>query len=159
MLLPFIFLWIALLAGGVVAYGVRPRTHGQDQPWPRWVWLALAVTVLSLVVAIPVAAVQYSRGARHHLSRTGLVLNDAQLRGRDIFEAACRRCHTLDDIGATSTIGPDFDALRPSFDLVVHAVTYGRARGHGQMPRGLTDATGARDVAAYLTAVAGRTTR
>ena len=45
---------------------------------------------------------------------------------------------------------------RGRLDTVVDAVTYGRARGNGQMPRGLVGAMGARDVAAYLTAVAGR---
>lgn len=148
-------LWLALLASAIVAYGVRPK-RGHSEPWPRWVWAAMAVAVLSLVVAIPVGAIHYSQGTRHRLSHTGLVLNDAQLHGRDIFATACKKCHTLADVGATSTIGPNFDALPPKFDTVIDAVTNGRARGNGQMPKGLTDAVGAHDVAAYLTAVAGR---
>jgi len=149
-------LWVALFACGAVAYGVRPRPDRRGQPWPRYVWGAAAVAAFSLVVAIPLTAVHYSRGDRHRLSHTGLVLNDSQLRGREIFASACKKCHTLGDVGAASTIGPNFDALPPNFDVVVDAVTYGRARGRGQMPKGLANARGARDVAAYLTAVAGR---
>jgi mono/diheme cytochrome c family protein len=149
-------LWLALLAGGAVAYGVRPRAGGHNGPWPKWVWAAMAIAVLSLIGGIPAAAVHYSQGTRHRLSHTGLVLGDAQLRGRDTFAAFCKKCHTLGDIGATSTVGPNFDAVPPKYDVVVDAIVNGRARGRGQMPRGLTDAAGARDVAAYLTAVAGR---
>ncbi|MBO9532147.1 MAG: hypothetical protein J7513_04125 [Solirubrobacteraceae bacterium] len=150
------FLWLALLAGGVVAYGTRPRARAEDEPWPRFVWLALATAVLSLLIAIPFATIHFSRGDRLHKSHTGVVLDDAQIRGRQIFSDFCKKCHTLSDARAASTIGPNFDALPPKFDVVIDAVTNGRARGNGQMPRGLTDAAGARDVAAYLTAVAGR---
>jgi mono/diheme cytochrome c family protein len=149
-------LWVALLASCLAAYGVRPRAGGHSGPWPRWVWVSAAVAVVSLVVAIPAAAVQFSRGDHRRESQSGLVLNDRQLRGREIFATVCKRCHTLSDVGAASTIGPNFDALPPNFDVVVDAVTHGRARGRGQMPRGLADARGARDVADYLSSVAGR---
>ncbi|MEH3052784.1 MAG: cytochrome c [Patulibacter minatonensis] len=155
MLLTLVMLWVALLASGVVAFGVRARPDRRG-PWPTYVWPAIAVAVLSLLVAIPYTAVKYSQGDRHRLSKTGLVLTPAQMRGRDIFATYCRKCHTLADANAASTIGPNFDALPPTFDTVVDAVTYGRARGNGQMPRGLVNAKGARDVADYLTHVAGR---
>lgn len=156
MFLVLALLWVALLASGIAAYGVRPKPGGRSGPWPKWVWSAVAVAVLSLVVAIPVAAVVFSRGDHRRESQTGLVLNDRQLRGREIFAQYCQRCHTLSDVGATSTIGPNFDALPPSYDVVIDAVTYGRARGRGQMPRGLVDRRGAEAVADYLTSVAGR---
>lgn len=156
MLVVLALLWVALLASGIAAYGVRPRPGGRSGPWPRWVWGAVTVAVVSLVVAIPVAAVVFSRGDHRRESKVGLVLDDRQLRGREIFADSCKRCHTLGDIGARSTIGPNFDALPPTYEVVVDAVTYGRARGRGQMPRGLTDRQGAEAVAAYLAAVAGR---
>ncbi len=149
-------LWVALLASGIAAYGVRPRPGGRNGPWPRWVWASVAVATTSLVVAIPVAAVVFSKGDHRRETQTGLVLNDQQLRGREIFAQYCQKCHTLGDIDAASTIGPNFDALPPTYEVVIDAVTYGRARGKGQMPRGLVDQRGAEAVAAYLTAVAGR---
>lgn len=149
-------LWVALIACGITAYGVRPKPGGRNGPWPRWVWISGPVAVLSLIVAIPAASVFYSRSDRGRVSHTGLVLTDDQLHGRQIFGQLCKKCHTLGDVGAASTIGPNFDALPPKYDVVIDAITYGRARGNGQMPRGLTDAKGAEDVAAYLTAVAGR---
>lgn len=156
MLVVLALLWVALLASGIAAYGVRPRAGGRNGPWPAWVWGAVAVAVISLVVAIPAAAVVFSRGDHRRESQTGLVLTDQQVRGRQIFAQYCQKCHTLSDVGAASTIGPNFDALPPSYDVVIDAVTYGRARGKGQMPRGLVDRRGAEAVAAYLTAVAGR---
>lgn len=156
MLVVLALLWVALLASGIAAYGVRPRPGGRSGPWPRWVWGSVTVAVLSLVVAIPVAAVVFGRGDNRRESDTGLVLSDQQMRGREIFAQSCKRCHTLGDIGAASTIGPNLDALPPTFGVVVDAVVNGRARGRGQMPRGLADRQGAEAVADYLVAVAGR---
>ncbi len=48
-----------------------------------WVWGSVTVAVLALVVAIPVAAVVFSRGDNRRESQTGLVLSDQQLRGRE----------------------------------------------------------------------------
>jgi mono/diheme cytochrome c family protein len=46
--------------------------------------------------------------------------------------------------------------LHPPKGLVLDAIANGRARGSGQMPKGLVDGEDAQDVAAYVVAVAGR---
>ena len=150
----FLLLWVSVLAAGAAIYGVRPQ--GPGVPWPRWVAPATALAAAGLAVGLPTLAVLYSSGERERTTHTGLVLTDAQVHGREIFARTCIRCHSLADIGAASTIGPNLDRLRPNAALIQDAVENGRARGRGQMPAGLVGAASARDVAAYLTAVAGR---
>ncbi|MDO9398461.1 MAG: cytochrome c [Herbiconiux sp.] len=149
----FVLLWVSVLAAGAAIYGVRPQAPGVA--WGRWVGPAAAVSFLGLAIGLPALAVVYSGGERKHRTHSGLVLTDAQVHGREIFTRTCIRCHTLADIGAASTVGPSFDRLRPDALLIEDAVKNGRARGRGQMPAGLANAEGARDVADYLVAVAG----
>jgi len=47
--------------------------------------------------------------------------------GAAIFKANCASCHTLAAAGATGTVGPDLDQLKPAMALVVHQVTNGGA--------------------------------
>jgi mono/diheme cytochrome c family protein len=75
--------------------------------------------------------------------------------GKEIFvgTAACGSCHTLADAGASGTIGPNLDAVTPSFDKVVERVT----NGQGVMPS-FADTLSKQqiqDVAAYVSSVAG----
>ncbi len=153
----FVVLWVAVLLAGVAAYGVRIQPHGYGDAWPRSVWVAAAISAVLLAVVLPGMAVLYSTGERESKSHTGVELTAQQIQGRELFASACKRCHTLGDVGASSTIGPNLDALQPDFDTVVDAVLNGRARGRGQMPAGLAGTEGARAVASYLQAVEGRT--
>ena len=50
----------------------------------------------------------------------------------------------------------NLDVLRPPSGLVENAVLQGRARGNGNMPAGLFSGEDAKQVAAYVAAVAGR---
>ena len=52
--------------------------------------------------------------------------------GKEVFlgESGCSGCHTLADAGSTGTIGPNLDAVKPSYDKVVSQVT----NGGGVMP-------------------------
>jgi|TARA_Y100001956_G_scaffold68872_1_gene71759 cytochrome c6 len=49
--------------------------------------------------------------------------------GREIFtevaQPSCTICHTLADAGASGSIGPNLDELRPNRDQVIRAVTSG----------------------------------
>ena len=73
--------------------------------------------------------------------------------GKEVFlgESGCSGCHTLADAGSTGTIGPNLDALKPSYDKVVSQVT----NGGGVMPPfgdKLTEEQ-IQDVAAYVSSV------
>lgn len=157
LLVVFLVLWVAVLAAGAAIYAVRPQ--GPGVPWPRWLGPVATFSAVGLGVGLPALAVIYSSGERDRTARSGIVLTDAQVHGRTIFDNSCKRCHSLADASAASTIGPDLDVIQPAFVLTVDAIEQGRARGNGQMPKGLTDAAGARDVASYLEAVAGRAGR
>jgi cytochrome c6 len=73
--------------------------------------------------------------------------------GKEVFlgESGCSGCHTLADAGSTGTIGPNLDAIKPTYDKVVTQVT----NGGGVMPAfgdSLSE-TQIQDVAAYVSSV------
>jgi mono/diheme cytochrome c family protein len=74
--------------------------------------------------------------------------------GKDVFTANCSTCHTLADAGATGTVGPDLDQLKPAKDVVVHQVENGGAI----MPafKGTLTDQQIEDVASYVSSVAGK---
>jgi cbb3-type cytochrome c oxidase subunit III len=45
--------------------------------------------------------------------------------GKAIFQAECSSCHTLKAAGATGTVGPNLDQLKPSFAIAQHQVEVG----------------------------------
>jgi cbb3-type cytochrome c oxidase subunit III len=45
--------------------------------------------------------------------------------GKLIFQKKCASCHTLKDAGATGTIGPNLDQLKPAFAVAQKQVTNG----------------------------------
>jgi cbb3-type cytochrome c oxidase subunit III len=74
--------------------------------------------------------------------------------GKQIFQKKCASCHTLKDAGATGTIGPNLDQLKPSFAVAQNQVIH----GGGVMPafKGvLTDAQ-IKAVAKYVSDNAGK---
>src|SRR6476646_3430079 len=51
--------------------------------------------------------------------------------GKAVFASAgCKSCHTLKAAGATGTVGPNLDQLKPAYDAIVHQVEV----GGGPMP-------------------------
>ena len=50
--------------------------------------------------------------------------------GASVFSAAgCASCHTLAKDGATGTVGPNLDQIKPDEQTVITNVTYGNAMG------------------------------
>jgi mono/diheme cytochrome c family protein len=72
----------------------------------------------------------------------------------DTANPSCASCHTLADAGATGTVGPNLDELKPSFDRVKAQVENGGAI----MPafKGKLSDQEINDVAAYVSSVAGQ---
>ena len=69
--------------------------------------------------------------------------------GKAVFlTAGCKSCHTLKDAGATGTVGPNLDQLKPPESLVIDRVTNGK----GVMPSfsGQLTPKQIADVAAYV---------
>jgi cbb3-type cytochrome c oxidase subunit III len=74
--------------------------------------------------------------------------------GKDIFKSKCATCHTLKAAGATGTIGPNLDQLKPAFAVAQNQVIH----GGGVMPafKGvLTDAQ-IKAVAKFVSENAGK---
>jgi mono/diheme cytochrome c family protein len=71
-----------------------------------------------------------------------------------VFAIGCAVCHTLKGAGATGTIGPDLDKVRPSASTVSSIVS----SGGGAMPGFLGKLSPAEiaAVARYVSSVAGR---
>jgi cbb3-type cytochrome c oxidase subunit III len=47
--------------------------------------------------------------------------------GKTIFQTECSSCHTLKAAGASGTVGPNLDQLKPKEAIIVHQVTNGGA--------------------------------
>jgi mono/diheme cytochrome c family protein len=74
--------------------------------------------------------------------------------GKTVFTSAgCTACHTLKDAGATGTVGPNLDDVKPPFQLVVERVTLGK----NVMPsfKGKLKDQQIADVAQYVSTIAG----
>jgi cbb3-type cytochrome c oxidase subunit III len=74
--------------------------------------------------------------------------------GKAIFQSQCASCHTLKAAGATGTVGPNLDQLKPSTARVVRQVTNGGA----VMPsfKGKLAPAQIAAVAAYVSSSAGK---
>jgi mono/diheme cytochrome c family protein len=136
--------------------GRRRRTGGPTRGGRRAVAIAVTVVVVVLGIAVPLA-IAVTNGNDHAESAPGGVeLNASQTAGRSVFAKYCATCHTLKASNAVGKVGPNLDQLHPPKGLVLDAIANGRAQGRGQMPAGLVDGQDAQDVAAYVSAVAGR---
>jgi mono/diheme cytochrome c family protein len=81
-------------------------------------------------------------------SGPGAAQGNAQA-GKAVFESAgCSGCHTLKAAGATGTVGPDLDQLKPAYARIVLQVT----NGGKIMPsfKGRLSPTQIHDVAAFV---------
>jgi mono/diheme cytochrome c family protein len=79
---------------------------------------------------------------------------NASADGKQVFTQNCKGCHTLKDAGATGSVGPNLDDLKPPKATVARQVN----NGGGPMPafKGkLTDAQ-INAVSTYVSSVAGQ---
>jgi hypothetical protein len=68
------------------------------------------------------------------------------------FVTTCGGCHTLTNAGTKGAVGPNLDDLKPDEATVEHQIL----NGGGAMPPKLLTGQDAKDVAAYVAAVAGK---
>jgi mono/diheme cytochrome c family protein len=74
--------------------------------------------------------------------------------GKQIFSSNCASCHTLKAAGATGTVGPNLDQLKPAEPVVERQVT----NGGGTMPafKGTLTPAEIKAVAAFVASNAGK---
>jgi mono/diheme cytochrome c family protein len=76
--------------------------------------------------------------------------------GKELFMQTCSSCHNLDAVNARGVTGPDLDELGGLDEQrVLNAIKRG-GTGQGRMPPGLLEGRDARDVALYVSRVAGQ---
>jgi mono/diheme cytochrome c family protein len=78
----------------------------------------------------------------------------ASAAGKTVFTSNCKGCHTLNDAGATGSVGPNLDDLKPDEATVKRQVE----NGGGPMPafKGKLSAAQIDAVSAYVSSVAGQ---
>jgi mono/diheme cytochrome c family protein len=94
-------------------------------------------------------------GGSSGIGSSGSSVGGSTASGAAVFASAgCASCHTLKAAGATGSIGPDLDQVRPSASTVSAIVQ----SGGGAMPSfaGKLSSAQIAAVAAYVSSVAGR---
>ena len=79
---------------------------------------------------------------------------NASAEGKQVFTQNCKGCHTLKDAGATGSVGPNLDDLKPPKATVVTQVN----NGGGPMPafKGRLTPAQIDAVSSYVSTVAGQ---
>jgi cytochrome c5 len=79
---------------------------------------------------------------------------NASAEGKTVFNANCKGCHTLQDAGATGSVGPNLDDVKPDEATVKRQVE----NGGGPMPafKGKLSDAQINAVSAYVSSVAGQ---
>ncbi len=151
----FISAWILLgLAMFLVAMRGGPRRareslHGQNRRQSRLVFLVIFAIYVGFGVAVPTLVLAGNHDDKK-ISSEDLSLSSRAEHGRQLFGQRCNQCHTLAAAKTVGKAGPNFDQLRPTYPLIVDAVTNGRVRGNGTMPAGLVSGGDVRDVACFV---------
>jgi mono/diheme cytochrome c family protein len=157
----FIGAWVLLGAGVVFVAmsggprGAREALYGSSRGARRTTAIGITLVFVVMGIAVP-AAVIAGNGNDSKAGDARVKLTAAQERGREHFGSVCQQCHTLAAANAVGQLGPNLDKLKPPKALVLDAVLHGRTRGAGTMPAGLYTGRDARDVADFVSAVAGR---
>jgi mono/diheme cytochrome c family protein len=153
---PFLLLGIGVLfvafAGGGGAARQAYLTRGG-----RLFTVVILVTYVALGIAVPAAVIAARGEAQGGVGALRTERLSGQLEnGKELFIATCESCHTLDAVQATGVTGPDLDELGGLDRERVLAAIENGGTGQGRMPAGLLKGQDARDVAAYVAAVAGQ---
>ncbi len=123
---------------------------------------AIAVT-LAFGIGLPAIVLAYNGGDQSKAAPGGLKLTAAQEHGRQLFTKNCANCHVLAAANAVGRVGPVLDDIIPAIAsekdriaFLKDAIRNGRARGNGQMPKGVVDGTDEDEVASFVATSAGR---
>lgn len=164
-LLVFVLAFI-LLGLTVVALAMRSgRKPGgkATKGGQRVLFAATTGVALAFGIGLPALVLAYNGGDQSKIAPGGLQLTASQQHGRQLFTKNCATCHTLAAANAVGKVGPILDDIIPPIasqkDRVAFledAITNGRARGNGQMPKGVVDGTDENEVADFVAVAAGR---
>lgn len=144
--------------GSAAARGPRSRRRSS-----RLGFIGAGLVALAFGVGIPALVLTFNAGTQSKAAPGGVELTSAQQRGREIYAENCGTCHTLAAANSVGKVGPNLDAIIPGIAdkkariaFIDDAVTNGRARGQGQMPKGLIDGVDQAQVSDFIATTAGR---
>jgi cytochrome c5 len=154
---------IAIRGGrGGLREAVRTRQRGGSPALN----VSLVVAYVGFGIVLPVVFLTGNH-ANASAQYSGLRLTAAEKSGRELFGQHCAICHTLQAANAVGKVGPDLDQIQPSESLVLHTIENGCLQnppsgsqetclGNGTMPAAILQGKQARDVAAFVSRVAGK---
>lgn len=150
------------VVGLAMRAGRRPDARRIRRTQPV-VGVVVAVLAVAFGLAIPALVLSYNAGSQSKQAVGGVELTASEQQGRKLFAKNCATCHKLAAANAVGRVGPSLDAIIPPIAdkkariaFINDAVTNGRARGAGQMPKGIVDGTDQQRVAQFVATTAGR---
>lgn len=157
-----VFVLAGLTVVGLALRSGRKRSRKSTKA-PRIALIGAAIATLAFGFGIPALVLAYNAGSQSKGAPGGVALTAAQQDGRKTFSKNCATCHTLASANAVGKVGPSLDVIIPAIAdekariaFINDAVSNGRARGQGQMPKGLIDGTDQAQVSEYIAVTAGR---
>lgn len=150
-----LFIVIGLSVAGFAFYRTRPVDAQPVQGGGGLLYAGLAIVIVGIGLALPFALIERNHRDAKKSAAGGVDLTANQAKGRTLFANTCATCHTLRGSNSTGKVGPNLDVLQPPAALVTNAIQLGRAQGNGNMPALLLTGEDAKNVAAYIAAVAG----
>lgn len=160
---------VLLFVGGGLAVialamrsGRRPDAQATKRSQPA-VMIGVGLVTLAFGIGIPAVGIAYNNQSQSKEAVGGLSLSADEQEGRQVFADKCATCHQLAAANGVGRVGPDLDRIIPPIAeekariaFIEDAIVNGRARGNGQMPRGLVDGEDSDNVAAFIAKTAGR---
>jgi mono/diheme cytochrome c family protein len=115
----------------------------------------ITVSLIALALVTACGASSGNGGGSSSASSGASGSASASAQGKKVFASAgCKGCHTLKDAGATGSVGPNLDDLRPDTAAVKRQVI----NGGGPMPafKGKLSNAQIDAVSSYVSSVAGK---
>ena len=119
--------------------------------------ISILIIYLGVGIAVPAIILTARTDAEGATSQLETKHASAQISsGKTLFRATCASCHTLAAVNARGVTGPDLDRIgQVTPARVLSAIRIG-GTGQNRMPSGLLQGKNAADVAAFVSAVAGK---
>ena len=155
-LVPFVLLGVAVV---FIAFSGGPAAAREAYLTKGGRLFRVTIPLIYLVFGIGVPAVVLAN-KDEAAGGTGALksqeLSSESEHGKTLFMQQCKSCHTLAAVNARGVTGPNLDRIgEVTPDRVLNAIRNG-GTGQDRMPKGLLEGQEAREVARYVSEVAGR---
>lgn len=145
--------------------GARVSTRDPGRRGSRVSITLFVATAVVFGVALPLLMLTGNH-ANASAQIGGIKLTAGEKVGRELFGEHCAVCHTLAAANAAGKVGPNLDTLKPANSVVINTITNGclpnppkgssaSCLGQGVMPAAVVQGRDARDVASFVSKVAG----